>query len=64
MQEVMRNKTVIVIAHRLSTIMSMDRIIVLNNGEVVEQGSHKELMQKKNGHYAHLRDIQSGGFIE
>lgn len=63
MQEVMKNKTVIVIAHRLSTIMNMDRIIVLEQGEVIETGSHKELMGKKNGKYAHLWDIQSGGFL-
>ncbi len=63
MHEVMKNKTTIVIAHRLSTVMSMDRIIVLDHGNIVEQGSHTELMNKKNGHYAHLWNIQSGGFI-
>ena len=48
MDEVMRNKTCIVIAHRLSTIVKMDRIIVMDNGKIIEHGSHKQLLQKKN----------------
>jgi ABC-type multidrug transport system fused ATPase/permease subunit len=47
MDEVMRNKTCIVIAHRLSTIVKMDRIIVMDNGKIIEHGSHKQLLQKK-----------------
>jgi ABC-type multidrug transport system fused ATPase/permease subunit len=62
MEELMRNKTVIVIAHRLSTIMKMDKIIVIENGKITEKGSHTELLLKK-GAYANLREIQSGGFI-
>ncbi|HCY21763.1 TPA: ABC transporter ATP-binding protein [Patescibacteria group bacterium] len=64
MDEVMKSKTVIVIAHRLSTVMKMDRIIVMDKGTIVEDGSHGELVAKKNGIYKKLRDIQSGGFVE
>ncbi|MDD3262426.1 MAG: ABC transporter ATP-binding protein [Candidatus Absconditabacteria bacterium] len=62
MDEVMRSKTVIVIAHRLSTVMKMDRIIVMDAGKIIEDGSHRELLTNKNGIYKKLRDIQSGGF--
>ncbi len=61
--KLMKNRTSIVIAHRLSTIQKMDRIIVLNEGKIVEEGSHKELLSK-NGVYAKLWAHQSGGFIE
>lgn len=61
--KLMEGRTAIVIAHRLSTIQKMDRIIVLNKGEIVEQGSHKELL-KLSGTYAKLWAHQSGGFIE
>ncbi len=56
-------RTTVVIAHRLSTVQKMDRIIVLSNGRIAEQGSHSELIQKK-GIYADLWNHQSGGFIE
>ncbi|MEX0877723.1 MAG: ATP-binding cassette domain-containing protein, partial [Candidatus Spechtbacterales bacterium] len=59
----MENRTAIVIAHRLSTIQNMDRIVVLNEGEIIEQGTHRELLEKS-GHYAMLWAHQSGGFIE
>lgn len=59
----MEGRTTIVIAHRLSTIQKMDRILVLDDGEIVEQGSHKDLLKKK-GIYAKLWAHQSGGFIE
>lgn len=61
--ELMKDRTSIVIAHRLSTIAKLDRIIVLENGEIVEEGTHQELL-KINGIYAKLWSHQSGGFIE
>ena len=60
--QLMENKTVIAIAHRLSTIAAMDRLIVLDKGQIVEQGTHKELLAK-NGLYAQLWAHQSGGFV-
>ncbi len=57
LNEVMKNKTVIVIAHRLSTIMAMDRILFLENGRIIEDGTVKEL-QKKNGSFAKLLTMQ------
>jgi ATP-binding cassette subfamily B protein len=61
--KLMEGKTAIVIAHRLSTIQKMDRIIVLHEGEISEQGSHKDLLEK-DGIYAKLWAHQSGGFLE
>ena len=58
----MEGKTVIAIAHRLSTIARMDRLIVLEQGRIVEQGTHAELLVLK-GHYAKLWAHQSGGFL-
>lgn len=58
----MEGKTVIAIAHRLSTIAAMDRLIVLDNGQIIEQGSHHELLAQ-NGLYARLWKHQSGGFL-
>ncbi|TVP01323.1 ABC transporter ATP-binding protein [Shewanella algae] len=60
--QLMEGKTVIAIAHRLSTIAAMDRLIVLDQGKVVEQGSHQELIRSK-GIYAQLWTHQTGGFI-
>ncbi|NOI14983.1 ABC transporter ATP-binding protein [Vibrio hepatarius] len=62
LNELMQGKTVIAIAHRLSTIAAMDRLIVLDKGEVVEQGTHQELVQS-NGIYSQLWAHQTGGFI-
>jgi ATP-binding cassette subfamily B protein len=59
----MKGRTSIVIAHRLSTIAKLDRIIVLDNGRIAEDGTHIELLQQ-NGIYAKLWNHQSGGFIE
>ncbi len=61
--KLMQGRTAIVIAHRLSTIQKMDRIIVLEQGTIVEQGTHKELIHR-DGVYATLWSHQSGGFIE
>jgi len=58
----MEGKTVIAIAHRLSTIAALDRLIVLDDGKIIEQGQHAELLQQK-GLYAQLWTRQSGGFI-
>ena len=59
----MAGKTVIAIAHRLSTIARMDRLVVLDRGRIVEQGTHDALL-RANGHYAALWRRQSGGFID
>ena len=63
LQKLMKGRTSIVIAHRLSTIAKLDRIIVLANGKIIEDGSHQTLLDKK-GLYARLWAHQSGGFIE
>ena len=61
--EAMKGRTTIVIAHRLSTVQAMDRIVVLADGRIVEQGSHAELLATS-GVYAGLWAHQSGGFLE
>ena len=62
LNELMKGKTVIAIAHRLSTIAAMDRLVVLDKGRIVEEGSHAELLAR-NGLYARLWAHQSGGFL-
>lgn len=63
LNNLMRDKTVIVIAHRLSTIMKMDRILVVDKGKILEEGSHKQLLQRKGGLYQELWKLQAGGFM-
>lgn len=63
LEGVMHGKTVIAIAHRLSTLRQMDRIIVMEQGRIIEDGTHEALVQKEDGHYARLWSMQSGGFL-
>jgi ATP-binding cassette subfamily B protein len=63
LDKLMKKKTVIVIAHRLSTIMKMDRIIVIDEGGIVEHGTHAQLLKKRGGVYKKLWKYQAGGFI-
>ena len=62
LEKLMANRTTIVVAHRLSTLSKMDRILVLDQGKIIEQGSHLELLEKK-GHYANMWQMQAGGFL-
>ena len=62
LEAVMSNKTVLAIAHRLSTISKMDRIIVMDDGRIIEEGTHASLLKNK-GIYANFWDRQSGGFL-
>lgn len=64
LNDLIKNKTVVVVAHRLSTIMKMDRIIVMKSGEAIEEGAHDKLLQNKEGLYSKLWKIQAGGFIK
>lgn len=63
LDDLMKNRTTIVVAHRLSTIRKMDRILVMKDGKIVEDGSHDKLLKNK-GEYAELWSHQSGGFLE
>jgi len=62
LQTLMKDKTTIVIAHRLSTLSKMDRILVFDQGEIIEDGTHDELLAKE-GHYAGMWKMQAGGFL-
>ncbi|MCX6720136.1 MAG: hypothetical protein NTV36_03470, partial [Candidatus Staskawiczbacteria bacterium] len=64
LNNLMKDKTTIVIAHRLSTIQKMDRIIVVDDGKIIEQGSHKDLLEKENSLYKKLWELQAGGFLK
>jgi ATP-binding cassette subfamily B protein len=59
----MENRTAIVVAHRLSTVVRMDQLVVLDHGEIVEQGTHQQLLTR-GGTYARLWHHQSGGFLD
>ena len=58
----MQGRTVVVVSHRLSTIAHMDRILVFDQGMIIEDGSHQQLLLR-DGHYAHLWNMQAGGFL-
>ncbi len=64
LSNLMADKTTIVIAHRLSTIQKMDRIIVIDNGKIIEQGSHSELLTNTGSLYKKLWELQAGGFLK
>lgn len=64
LNELMEGKTVLVIAHRLSTIRHVDRIVVVDEGRVVEEGTHDELANQTGGIYAKLWQLQAGGFVK
>lgn len=61
--ELAAGRTTVAIAHRLSTLRNMDRIIVLKDGKIIEQGSHSALLRRR-GEYARLWKMQSGGFLQ
>ena len=63
LQNIIKDKTVIAIAHRLSTLRSMDRIIVLENGKIIEEGSIDELLKNKSGTFHKLYQLQNNGYL-
>lgn len=62
LENLIKNKTTIVIAHRLSTVMSADRILVLQDGKIVEDGTHGDLVNKRGSMYGKMWDLQVGGY--
>lgn len=60
----MKDKTVIAVAHRLSTLDNMDRIIVLDKGKIIQDGTKEELLKNKQGLFSKMWEMQKGGFIE
>jgi len=63
LEKLMQNRTSIIIAHRLSTIMKADKIIVMKNGKIVQEGAHAQLINRI-GEYKHLWNLQRGGYIK
>lgn len=63
LQKIMKGRTTIVVAHRLSTLASVDRIVVFDNGEILEQGSQKDLLKNKSGAFSQLWVLQNEGFL-
>ncbi|MDR0727005.1 MAG: ABC transporter ATP-binding protein/permease [Rickettsiales bacterium] len=63
-EELSKGRTTVAIAHRLSTLRNMDRIVVIDKGQIMESGSHNTLIKKKGGIYAKLWKMQSGGFLQ
>ena len=62
-EDLMEGRTTIVIAHRLSTVRTVDRILVFEDGAVVEQGSHAELLAREEGHFKRLHSLQLEGLM-
>ncbi len=63
LSHLMKGRTTIVIAHRLSTIKKVDRIVVIDDGKIVEEGTHAALLEKKDGIYRNFYELQAGGFL-
>ena len=63
MRKICAGRTVLIIAHRLSAVRDADRILVMERGQIIEDGSHAELLEKKEGMYAHLYQLQFGGAV-
>ncbi|RMU39477.1 hypothetical protein ALP29_201216 [Pseudomonas syringae pv. avii] len=61
MQAICKGRTVIIIAHRLSAVRDANRIVVVDRGQIVEQGTHAELLTHQAGHYSRLHRLQQGG---
>ena len=64
LERLMKGRTSVVIAHRLSTVAGLDRIVVMADGKIVEQGKHNVLLENPEGVYHHLWDRQSGAFVD
>lgn len=60
MDAICHNRTVLIIAHRLSTVRRAHRIIAMDKGQIIEEGSHEELLRRKNGYYRYLYQLQNG----
>ena len=60
MKAICKGRTVLIIAHRLSAVRDANRIVVLDRGQIVEQGSHAELLRHEAGHYSRLHRLQQG----